>query len=163
MDNINERDKNNPEDFVDENDNKIDDREEATLAMNEVDSFDFERANMLMGVMEKVANIAPKSSSISGLAAAALNEMNEEAKAIAKRRADEFKKLESQRAEALVAQQRERDESERLKAEQDAEDKRLRMHPKEPVAPEPTAPVVPRAIPANRPAPAPTNTTERRV
>lgn len=142
------------EDFVDDNENKIDDREEATLGMTEIDGFDFERAVMLMSVMEKVANVAPKSTAISGIAAAALNEMNEEAKAIAKRRAEEFKKLEAQRAEALAAQQREREESERVKAE---EAQRASMHPAPPVAP-----TQPRAIPRPQaPAPTPTDNNRR--
>lgn len=126
---------NEDKDFVDENDNKVDDREEATIGMSEIDGFDFERAVMLMSVMEKVANVAPKAASISGLAAAALNEMNEEAKDIAKHRAEEFAKLEAQRAEALAAQQREREEEERAQAKRNAEaaDERAR----EPTPPQP--------------------------
>jgi hypothetical protein len=114
----------------DENKNEIDDHEEATTGMEEVDAFDFERAVMLMSVMEKVANVAPKSAAISGLAAAALNEINEEAKAIAKRRAEAFKDLERQRDERLAAQRRERDaEVIRVQeeAERDAEVKRANV------------------------------------
>lgn len=146
------------EDFVDENENKIDDREEATLGMTEIDGFDFERASMLMSVMEKVANVAPKATAISGIAGAALEEMNEEAKAIGKRRAEEFKKLAAQRAEALAAQQRERDERAAAEAEEAAQ---LKMHPKQPIAPEPTQQPQPRALP--RQAPITTNDTNRRV
>lgn len=88
----------------DANANLIDDAEEATIGMTEIDGFDFERAAMLMSIMEKVANVAPKAQAISGIAAAALNEMAEEAKAIAKRRAEEMQKAEAQaRANAYEA------------------------------------------------------------
>lgn len=125
----------------DENKNLIDDHEEATTGMEEVDNFDFERAVMLMSVMEKVATVGVKSTAIGGLAAAALNEMNEEAKAIGKRRAEAVAELERKRDEALAAQQREREEAaaaEREEAEQ------VRMQPRQPIAPN-----IPRAIPAN--------------
>lgn len=135
----------------DENKNLIDDREEATVGMDEIENFDFERAAMLMGVIEKCATVGVKATSISGLAQASLNEMNEEAKVLAKKRAEAFKELERKRDEALAAQRREREAFEAAKAE---EAEQLRMHPKEPVAP-----AVPRAMPAR--APAPTSDTRR--
>lgn len=138
----------------DENKNLIDDREEATVGMDEIENFDFERAVMLMSVIEKCATVGVKATSISGLAQASLNEMNEEAKVLAKKRAEAFKELERKRDEALAAQRREREELDAANAE---EAERMRMHPKEPVAPS-----TPRAIPSNRAAPAPAP-TERRV
>lgn len=130
----------------DENQNLIDDREEATAGMDEVNNFDFERAVQLMTVLEKCATIGVKATSIAGLASAALNEMNEEAKVLAKQRAEAFKQLERKRDEALAAQKREREEQAAAEAEEAAQ---VRMHPKEPVAPS-----VPRSIPT-RPAPTP--------
>lgn len=106
----------------DENKNLIDDTEEAHTGMEEINDFDFDRASMLMAVMEKVANVAPKSQAISGLAAAALNEMNEEAKAIAKRRAEAFAKLEAAKAEEAAAEARERYEDEQAQIKKDKED-----------------------------------------
>lgn len=124
----------------DENDNLIDDREEATLGMTEIDGFDFERAAMLMSIMEKVANVAPKSSALSGLAAAALNEMNEEAKEIARRRAEEFAKAEAKaQAEAIVAAKQEQARQDEANAEGEVHldpappDDELRLHPAQPV------------------------------
>lgn len=77
---------------------------------SDIDNYDFERANMLMGVMEKVANVAPKATSISGLASQALNEMNEEAKDIARRRAEAYAAAEAKRLE--MEQRRQKDELE---------------------------------------------------
>ncbi len=96
----------------DENKNLIDDAEEAAVGMEEIDNFDFERAAMLMGVMEKCANIGVKSTSIGGLAAAALNEMNEEAKAIARRRTEALADLERRVAMARAEKQAEREAEE---------------------------------------------------
>lgn len=115
----------------DENQNLIDDAEEATTGMDEIDGFDFERAAMLMGVMEKQATIGVKATAIGGLAAAALNEMNEEAKAIAKRRAEAMRDLERKRDEKL-AQQR-ADQEAQAHAEAD-ETQQLNVHPQPPVA-----------------------------
>ena len=112
----------------DENKNLIDDREEATAGMDDVDSFDFARAAELMSVLEKCATIGVKATSISGLAAAALNEMNEEAKDIAKRRGDAIRELERKRDEALAAQKRAAEDEAPRKAdeEQEAKDTRVR-------------------------------------
>jgi hypothetical protein len=122
--------------IVDENANLIDDAEEATIGMSEINSFHFERAALLMHVIEKVASVAPKSTQILGLAQAALNEMNEEAKVIAKRRADEFAKVEAAARQRAEDERREREEATAEEAE----------------AAQPTAP---RAIPARAPAPNP--------
>lgn len=110
----------------DENQNLIDDHEEATVGMDDVDNFDFERAMTLMGVMEKVANVAPKATAISGLATAALEEMNQEAKDIAKRRSEAFKELERKRDEALAAQAKEQADRKQAEDEEAAEQKAQR-------------------------------------
>jgi len=127
----------------DENANLIDDQEEATIGMKEIDAFDFGRAGMLMSIMEKVANVGVKSTAIGGLAAAALNEMNEEAKAIARRRAEEFAKAEAAAAQKLAIEQRKREEAE---AEEQEEAQKVNLHPQPPVA---------RAIPSRPTTPAP--------
>lgn len=115
-----------PEIENDENKNLIDDHEEATTGMYEVDNFDFERAAMLMSVLEKCATIGVKATSVAGLAAAALEEMNQEAKDIAKRRAEAFKELERKRDEALAAQAREQAERKLAEDEEAAEQKAQR-------------------------------------
>lgn len=133
------------------NENLIDDSEEATIGMKEIDAFDFARAAMLMDVMAKCATIGVKCNSLGGIAAAALNEMNEEAKEIARRRMEEFAKAEAD-ARAKVEAERKAAEDEEaeanLRAQQDAED-------------DAGLAAKPRAIPAQRPAPAPA--PDRRV
>lgn len=131
----------------DENQNLIDDHEEATTGMDEISNFDFERAMMLMSVLEKCSTIGVKSTSIAGLASAALNEMNEEAKVLAKKRAEAVKELERKRDEAIAAQARQRDEEARVKAEEEAKAKAERV--KQPAPPEPTV-VDPPARPTSR-------------
>lgn len=119
----------------DVNENQIDDADEAKLGMTEIDGFDFERAVILMNVMEKCANIGVKSTSIGGLAAAALNEMNEDAKAIAKRRAVEFEKAEQRAGEQRAAEARKREEAEQAEKEETDEAARVarpRAIPSEP-------------------------------
>jgi hypothetical protein len=101
----------------DENQNLIDDHEEATTGMDEVDNFDFERAMAMMGVMEKCVSVAPRCTAIFGLAQAALNEMNEEAKDIAQRRAKAVKDLERKRDEALATQAKQREAEEAAEVE----------------------------------------------
>jgi hypothetical protein len=118
----------------DQNQNQIDDVDEATIGMEEIDEFDFGRALMLMSVMEKVAGVAPKANAIFGIAQAALNEMAEEAKAIAKRRAEEFAKAEQKAGEKRAAEAQ-------AQAEADAEEQE---------AVDDTA-RVPRTIPSNSP------------
>lgn len=106
------------------NENQIDDAEEAVTGMEEVDAFDFARAMMLLSVIKEVANTAPKSMAISGLALAALEEMNVEAKEIGRKRVEALKNLERKRAEAIRAQAKEREEAEA--AEQADEDEAAR-------------------------------------
>jgi hypothetical protein len=83
------------------------------VGLGDIDNFDFDRASMLMGIMEKVSNIAPKNTAILGLAVTALNKMNEEAMEIARKRAEAFARLATRQAELLAAQQREQAEAER--------------------------------------------------
>lgn len=139
----------------DQNENLIDDSEEATVGMSEIDGFDFNRAVMLMTVQEKVANTGVKCTAIGGLAAAALNEMNEEAKAIGKRRAEELAKLEAQAKQKALDEARAREEAEAAEREEADEAARVVKTPASAPAPRPN-PEVPRAIPS-KPAPAPTD------
>jgi len=64
--------------------------------------FDHERAAQLMDIMHKVANIAPKATSILGLAQRELNDLNDQAKEIAAEMAaaDEEKRAAAAAAEA---------------------------------------------------------------
>jgi hypothetical protein len=105
----------------DENLNEIDDREEASIGMDEANDFGFERALLLMSVIEKCANVGVKATSIAGLAQASLNELNAEAKDIAKRRADEFAKAEAAVAARRVAKQRQIEAEVAAKARSEAE------------------------------------------
>jgi hypothetical protein len=107
--------------FVDENANLVDDREEAKIGMTAIDGFDFERAIQLMSVIEKCANVGVKATSIAGIAQTALNEMNEEAKDIAKQRAKEFAEAEAIAAQKLAEQRQERVAEAEAKATQAAE------------------------------------------
>jgi hypothetical protein len=107
--------------MVDENANLVDDHEEASIGMTEIDNFDFGRAIMLMSVIEKCASVGVKATSISGIAQASLNEMNEEAKAVAKRRAEEFAKAEAAAAQRVAMQRREAEAKAKAQAEQEAE------------------------------------------
>jgi hypothetical protein len=108
-------------DFVDENTNFVDDREEATIGMKEIDGFDFERAIQLMSVIEKCATVGVKATSIAGIAQASLNEMNEAAKTIAKNRAAELAKLEAAAALKVAMQKQEVEAKAKAQAEKDAE------------------------------------------
>jgi hypothetical protein len=107
--------------FVDENTNFVDDREEATIGMKEIDGFDFERAIQLMSVIEKCATVGVKATSIAGIAQASLNEMNEAAKTIAKNRAAELAKLEAAAALKVAMQKQEVEAKAKAQAEKDAE------------------------------------------
>jgi len=134
----------------DENANLIDDAEEATIGMSEIEGFDFERAVQLMSAIEKCATVGVKATSIAGLAQAALNEMNEKAKAIAKRRAAEFAKVEAAAAAKAAAERRAKEEADAEAAAEAkaAADAKVR---------------VPRAIPTRAPAPTPTESNGRRL
>jgi len=68
--------------------------------LKEIHEFDFERAVMLMSIAEKVATVSPKNTALLGIAQAELEFMNEQAKDIARRRADRAKEAEQRRYEA---------------------------------------------------------------
>lgn len=128
----------------DDNNNLLDDREEASIGMEEADQFDFERAVQLMIVVEKCASVGVKATSIAGLAQAALNEMNEEAKDIAKRRAEAFAKAEAEAAakRAREQQQAQAKAAAEAKAQQEAADAQARsasMHDEVDTPPRPSA------------------------
>lgn len=78
--------------------------------MQEIHDFDFQRAVMLMNIAEKVATVAPKATSLLGIAQAELEHMNQQAKDIARRRADRAAEAEQRRYTA---------EQERLTREND--------------------------------------------
>lgn len=141
------------------NNNLIDDHEEATIGMDEIDNFDFDRAMKLMSIMEKVAGVAPKSMAISGLAAAALNEMNEEAKDIAKRRAEAFSKAEADARNKAYDEQRAREADEAEARDNAADANRRVQQDAEDDAGVNTQP----RRPTPRPAPAPTDNSPRRL
>lgn len=71
--------------------------------MQEIHEFDFQRAVMLMQIAEKVATVTPRSTSLLGLAQAELEYMNQQAKDIARRRAERQQEAEQRRYEAEQA------------------------------------------------------------
>lgn len=92
--------------------------EETLDAMRE---FDYGSAMTLMNVIEKQASVAPRQTSISGLAAVALNMLNIDAKRIAEDRAQRFNAKVAERTEAenerlRQLQQEEHDQAEANKA-----------------------------------------------
>lgn len=68
--------------------------------MQEIHEFDFQRAVGLMMIAEKVATVAPKCTSLLGIAQAELEAMNAQAKDIARRRAERAKEAEARKAAA---------------------------------------------------------------
>jgi nucleotide-binding universal stress UspA family protein len=80
--------------------------------MKEIHDFDFGRALTLMSIAEKVATVAPKATSLLGIAQAELDVLNTQAKDIARRRADRAREAEQRKAEAAAQQaQAEADEA----------------------------------------------------
>lgn len=90
--------------------------------LHEIHEFDFGRAYMLMGIAEKVATVAPKCTSLLGIAQAELEVMNQNAKDIALRRAEKAKAMEQRRYEA--EQERVRKDNEAQAAAAAADDGR---------------------------------------
>lgn len=84
----------------------VDDADE----LQAINDFDFERVALLLGVMEKQINVAPKATSIFGIAQAEIQVLNDQAKDIARARADKIKAAEQARYEA--EQRRVADENE---------------------------------------------------
>lgn len=85
--------------MTDENKNGVEDEFDVKdeNEMQEIHDFDFQRAVMLMSIAEKVATIAPKATSLLGIAQAELAHMNDQAKEIARRRAERAAEAESRR------------------------------------------------------------------
>lgn len=71
--------------------------------LGEIHDFDFNRAVMLMMIAEKVATVAPKATSLLGIAQAELEFMNQQAKDIARRRADRAVEADVRKREAEQA------------------------------------------------------------
>jgi methionine synthase I (cobalamin-dependent) len=71
--------------------------------MQEIHDFDFQRCAQLMSIAQLVATVAPKATSLLGLAQAELEHMNEQAKDIARRRAERQAEAEQRRYEAEQA------------------------------------------------------------
>jgi hypothetical protein len=87
--------------------------------MEDVRNFDYEAVQLLFSVIEKQASVVPKATVISGLAAVAINRLNDEAKEIAQKRADLFN--------AKVAE-RQIEENERIQAIKDEEADKARAY-----------------------------------
>lgn len=81
--------------------------------MEEIYDFDFQRVMMLLSIMEKQVLVAPKATSLFGIAQAELDELNADAKDIARRRADRVREMEQRR----YAAEAERRASEQAEAE----------------------------------------------
>lgn len=75
---------------------EVDDAEELAA----IEDFDFAKVMMLLNVMEKQVNVAPKATSIFGIAALLLNKMNDEAKDIALAHAQKIRDADALRAQA---------------------------------------------------------------
>jgi uncharacterized protein with von Willebrand factor type A (vWA) domain len=95
--------------MTDENKNGVDDDFEMQDQdeLQEIHDFDFQRVSQLMTIAEKVATVAPRCTSLLGIAQAELEHLNEEAKAIARRRAERAKEMEQRRYDAEQARLRE--------------------------------------------------------
>lgn len=91
--------------------------------------FDFERAVALMDIMHKVSTIAPKATSIMGLAQAELDELNAEAQGIARENAERIKKEEQEKAAEEVRRQKAKaaEEAAAQRAEKEEADARARV------------------------------------
>lgn len=128
---------------------------EDEVEMQEIHDFDFDRAMVLMSVIEKVANTGVKNTSISGLAQAELEAMNIAAKEIAVRRADRAREAEAKRVQV------EQERLDREAAENDADHDGIDDRPdrgnrrdyggSSNIRPD----QVPRSIPSNKVAPVP--------
>ena len=72
--------------------NEYDVHDEAEIKA--IHDFDFERVGLLLGMMEKLVTVAPKATSLFGIAQAEIEILNEQAKGIAKARAEKAKQAE---------------------------------------------------------------------
>jgi hypothetical protein len=98
-----------------------------------IHDFDFNRVGLLLHIMEKQVNVSPKATHLFGIAQAEIEILNEQAKAIAKSRADKTKQAEQRRYEA--EQKRVADETAAIDAQAEAQQAHRRGHP--PVEPPP--------------------------
>jgi hypothetical protein len=71
--------------------------------MKAIHDFDFGRALTLMSIAEKVATVAPRATSLLGIAQAELEILNNQAKDIARKRAEHIKHAEERKAKAEQA------------------------------------------------------------
>lgn len=97
--------------------------------MEAIHKFDFGRALTLMSIAEKVATVAPRATSLLGIAQAELEILNNQAKDIARKRAEHIKHAEERKAKA-----------EQARLDKENEDK-----------PEDSKPATPQAIPTPQP------------
>lgn len=111
-----------PEDQIDPAANALD------AVREKIDAFDFERAIQMMNVMEKVSTTGVMNSAISGLAGLALNEMNDEAKALRKEYQEAFEAATTER-ERLIAERQRREAEEQDEANQIRPASQARAHP----------------------------------
>lgn len=97
------------------------DREAADAVRDRIKDFDFGRASEAMDVLAKQAGVGPMATNIAGLAQQVLKEMNDEAKDIARVRAEAYAKAD-QRRQALEAQRAKEDKDADGVANEDDED-----------------------------------------
>lgn len=93
--------------------------------LKEIHEFDFGRAVMLMSIAEKVSTVAPKATSLLGIAQAELEFMNQQAKDIARRRADRVREADGRKRAAEQAKL-----NDEAKAEEDKEIELGKPHPR---------------------------------
>jgi hypothetical protein len=93
--------------------------------MEAIHNFDFGRALTLMSIAEKVATVAPRATSLLGIAQAELEILNEKAKDIARKRAEHIRHAEERKAKA---------EQDRVNAENEA-----KPEDSKPASPQPKA------------------------
>lgn len=103
----------------------------------DIHGFDFERVSLLLDIMQKCATIAPKATSLFGIAQAEIEILNQEAKDIALRRAKKVTEADERRRVA---------EQERLNTEAVArEETKAQLRPR--VIPQQAAPTVQPGMP----------------
>lgn len=107
--------------MTDENQNGVDDDFDVQDQdeLQEIHDFDFQRVAQLMTIAEKVATVAPKCTSLLGIAQAELEHLNQQAKDIARRRAEQAREMEQRR---YAAEQARLNEEAEVKAEETGED-----------------------------------------
>lgn len=89
-----------------------------------IHDFDFERVGLLLNMMEKLVTVAPRATSLFGIAQAEIEILNEQAKSIAKARAEKSKEAEharflaeqDRRAKEIEAEDKAREQNEQRRA-----------------------------------------------